>query len=208
MIQGSTEWINARVGKITGSRAKDVGGAARATNEYFWELVCERITMKPAETFTGNYATEHGAHWEGTARAEYQWKTGYNVASFGFVDHPTLQWVGCSTDGVLADEPGIIEIKCPYKSREHIKTVHSGTYPPKYLPQLQFNLWVTGREWCDFISYDPRMPDETGLGLFVVRVPRDEAYIEALAAKVETLTNKVNEAVEKLCNGEKYRLVG
>lgn len=178
LVQGTDEWKAARLGKVTASRIADVvtktragWGASRAN--YMAELLVERLTGIPTEGYI-NGAMQHGTATEPEARMEYQMRTGLPVDLVGFAPHPTIARAGCSPDGFIGDD-GLVEIKCP-NSATHIETLLGRPIiPGKYLKQIQFQLACTGRQWCDFVSYDPRLPER--MRLFIHRVERDEIQI-------------------------------
>ncbi len=189
ILQGSDEWRAARCGKVTASRIPDVvartktgWGASRAN--YMAELLVERLTGIPADSYT-NAAMQWGTATEPEARMEYQLYTGFDVVQVGFVPHPTIAMAGCSPDGLIGND-GAVEIKCP-NSATHIETLLSrppNVLPDKYVKQIQFQLACTGRQWCDFVSYDPRLPER--MRLFIKRIERDDrqiAYLENCTAE-------------------------
>jgi hypothetical protein len=137
---------------------------------------------------------EWGTQTEPMARIAYEAQANVFVEQVAFVDHPTIEWFGCSPDG-LVGETGLIEIKCP-ASKTHIKYLLSGKPPAKYVPQMQCQMAVTGREWCDFVSYDPRLPED--LQLFVVRLERDVSYIMAMEEEVDKFLKEVSGMYSKL----------
>jgi predicted phage-related endonuclease len=171
--QRSPEWRAARVAKLTGSRACDAVGFLKsgketaARRDYRLELVVEHLTAQPYDS-NGFVSAEmqRGIDLEPAARAQYEARTGSLVRTTGFVigDDPRL---GCSLDGDIDDFTGIIEIKCP-KSATHIRYLRDKLVPEDYRDQVRHNLLVTGAKWCDFISYDDRLP--AGLDWFCVRV--------------------------------------
>jgi putative phage-type endonuclease len=196
--QGSAEWLAIRLGKVTASRITDVlakgkSGEAATREDYRTELVVQRLTNEPGESFT-NAAIEHGINTEPMARIAYEAHANVFVEQIAFVDHPTIEWFGCSPDG-LVGETGLLEIKCP-ASKTHIKYLLGGKPPAKYVPQMQCQMAVTGREWCDFVSYDPRLPED--LQLFVVRLERDVSYIMAMEEEVSKFLGEVSEMYSKL----------
>jgi putative phage-type endonuclease len=196
--QGSAEWLAIRLGKVTASRITDVlakgkSGEAATREDYRTELVVQRLTNEPGESFT-NAAMEWGVMQEPMARIGYEAQANVFVEQVAFVDHPTIEWFGCSPDG-LVGKTGLLECKCP-NSKTHIKYLLGGKPPAKYVPQMQCQMAVTGREWCDFVSYDPRLPED--LQLFVVRLERDEEYIKAMEAEVEKFLGEVSEMYSKL----------
>lgn len=189
MIQGSQEWKDARLGWVTASRFADVmtqprGKAAslsQTADSYMLDLVGEWLTGQQASTFE-SFAMKRGTELEPLARDAYSARTGRAVFTTGFVRHPTESLVGCSPDGVIGDDGGI-EIKCPETYKAHVRVLVSGEMPEEHTAQVQGAMWVTGREWWDFVSFDPRMPNDA-TQLMIVRVPRDEAYIVELADRV------------------------
>jgi len=189
--QGSKEWLELRLGKVTASRIADVlakgkSGEALTREDYRYELVVQRLTGEPGESFT-NAAMEWGTATEPQARIVYEAEMGLFVEQVPFVLHPTIEWFGCSPDG-LVGENGLLEIKCP-SSKNHIKYLNAGKPPAKYVPQMQCQMAVTGRQWCDFVSFDPRLPKD--LQMFVVRLDRDEDYIKSMEAEVVKFLSEV-----------------
>jgi putative phage-type endonuclease len=193
--QGSEAWMQLRSGKVTASKVSDVMSAITTAGyrNYLADLVVERLTGNKTESFT-NAAMQWGVDQEPLARAEYEVKTGNFVDQIAFVDHPTIVNFGCSPDG-LVGEDGLIEIKCP-NTATHIDYVMQDKVPTKYVPQIQCQLAVTGRKWCDFVSFDPRLPD--GLQMLIVRLERDDEYIEKLEDRVVKFLDEVNSAVNGL----------
>jgi putative phage-type endonuclease len=193
--QGSQEWLALRAGKVTASKVSDVMSAITTAGyrNYLADLVVERLTGNKTESFT-NAAMQWGVDQEPLARAEYEVKTGNFVDQIAFVEHPTIVNFGCSPDGLVGDD-GLIEIKCP-NTATHIDYVMQDKVPTKYIPQIQCQLAVTGRKWCDFVSFDPRLPD--GLQILIVRLERDDEYIEKLEARVIKFLDEVNSAVTGL----------
>lgn len=178
--QGTQEWLEMRRGKLTASRMADAmaGKETAARKNYIAQLVAERLTGQIAPSFC-NDAMAWGTEHEPIARAEYEILTGRDVNLIDFVDHPELEWCGASPDGLLLDD-GLIEIKCP-NTATHIDYLLGQKPPAKYVPQMALQLLCTGRKWCDFVSFDPRMPEKHRL--FIVRYqPTDlEKYNEAAA---------------------------
>jgi putative phage-type endonuclease len=185
MEQGSPEWFAARIGKVTASRVSDVvartksGWGASRTN-YMAELIAERLTGVPAERYS-NGAMQWGTEKEPEACAAYQFERMVLVSPAGFVPHPTITMAGASPDRYVGDD-GLLEAKCP-NTATHIDTLLGQAVPAKYVTQMQFQMaCCPGRRWCDFVSFDPRMPEH--MQLFVRRVPRDDALIAALERQV------------------------
>ena len=205
MIQGSEEWHEARLGKVTASRIADMmartktgWGAGRAN--YMAELLCERLTGSAPERFT-SAAMAWGTETEPQARAAYEFITGRAVEEVGFVDHPSIAMAGASPDGLVGDD-GLIEIKCP-NTATHIETLLTETIPSKYRMQMLWQMACTGRAWCDFASFDPRLPGD--MQLFIARVTPEPGEIDALEsgareflaeldAKIAALRSKYQEA--------------
>lgn len=197
--QGSAAWMDARRGKITASRIKDVmnylkkGGESAARRNYRKELRTERITGRSAEHYVSP-AMDHGTEYEPYARAAYEVATNVMVDKVGFVLHPTLDCTGASSDG-LVDDDGLIEIKCP-ESGNHLDWIQGGVVPEDHYDQIQWNLRCTERAYADFISFDPRSPE--GLRIFVIRVPRDEERIAVIEAEVIKFEAELGAEVSEL----------
>jgi putative phage-type endonuclease len=205
MEQRTEEWHQARLGKVTASRVADVlakikTGEAAVRKNYKMELVVQRLTGQPGESFT-NAAMEWGTATEPQARMAYEAHTSTFVEEVGFIDHPTIEGFGCSPDGIIGKTlhseqnqltlmEGLIEIKCP-NTATHIETVLENKAPSKYIPQMQCQMAVTGAKWCDFVSFDPRVPED--LQLLVVRVDRDQEYIDSMEVEVKQFLDEVKE---------------
>jgi putative phage-type endonuclease len=184
IIQGSDEWKQLRLGKVTASRVADVvaktkSGPSASRANYAAQLIAERLTGVPAESYT-NAAMEHGTATEPEARAAYEFYQGVTVEQIAFVEHPAIDQAGCSPDGLVGTD-GLVEIKCP-NTATHLDTLLNQVVPGKYDTQIQFQMACTGRQWCDFVSYDPRMPEN--MRLFVQRVHRNEQRINELEKEV------------------------
>ncbi len=197
MEQRTEEWFAARLGKVTASRVADVlakikSGESASRKNYKMELVVQRLTNKVGESFT-NAAMEWGTEQEPFARMAYEAHTGTFVKEEGFVDHPTIEGFGCSPDGIVGE--GLIEIKCP-NTATHIETVLENKAPSKYIPQMQCQMACTGAKWCDFVSFDPRVPED--LQLLVVRVERDQEYIDAMEVEVKQFLSEVLDLFNQL----------
>jgi putative phage-type endonuclease len=198
IIQGSDAWFNARLGRVTASRVSDVvaktksgWGASRAN--YQAQLIAERLTGTVTESFT-NAAMAWGNEKEPDARRAYEWQTDCSVVEIGFVPHPTIAMTGASPDGLIGDD-GLVEIKCP-NTATHIDTLLGQSAPAKYVTQMQWQMACTGRKWCDFVSYDPRLPEE--MSLFVRRVERDDTRIAELEAMVSDFLAELDAKVGEL----------
>lgn len=202
--QRTPEWLSERCGRVTASaiykvmaRLKDGKPGADRTN-YHAQLVAERLTGTPAENFT-NAAMQWGIDTEEQARAMYSLETGLSVVETGFHHHPSILFSGASPDG-LAGENGLVEIKCP-NTATHIATLTGSSIERKYLLQMQWQMECTGRDWCDFASFDPRLPDE--MQLHVRRVERDETLLAEIREEVTKFLTEVALTVEELT--AKYR---
>lgn len=198
MEQRTEEWYAARLGKVTASRVADViaktkTGYSTSRENYLAQLVCEVLTGKPAESYS-NAAMQWGVDQEPLARAAYESYQNVLVDEIGFVVHPTIWASGASPDG-LVGELGMVEIKCP-NTATHIDTLLTQTVPSKYNTQMQWQMACAGRHWCDFVSFDPRMP--TDLQLFVKRVDYDPAYVAMLEKEVMSFLNDLDSKVKQL----------
>lgn len=204
MIQGSSEWLDARAGKFTGSRFADLmattkSGPSASRQNLIVTLALERLTGKPEETYQ-NEAMKRGTELEPLARGAYEAHTGELVAQEAFVLHPALPYVGVSPDG-LVGEDGLVEFKCPASQAKHLAALRNGSHAAEYRWQIQGQLWVCHRNWCDAVSYDPRFPD--GLQLAITRVERDDIAIKQLEqaciaahAEVESIVNELQHMKE------------
>lgn len=199
VVQGTPEWRAARLGLATASRmdavmAKGRSGNPSATRDnYIAQLVVERLTGVSVDSYT-NAAMERGTELEPEARAAYEFQAGVTVKEAGFVPHPYIANTGGSPDGLVGDD-GLIEIKCPNMAT-HLATVRSGEIARGYVLQIQWCMAVTGRQWCDFVSYDPRFPLE--LQLKIIRVPRDNGLIAEMTGAVKAFLAEVDAAVAEL----------
>lgn len=184
MEQRSEEWIKIRLGKVTASRIADVtaktktGWSASRAN-YMAELLSERLTGEPRDTFT-NAAMQWGTDMEPQARRVYEFMEGVEVQEVGFVPHPTIGMSGASPDGLVGDL-GLVEIKCP-NTATHIETLLGAPIDAKYLKQMQWQMACTSRNWCDFVSFDPRLPER--MQIHIQRIHADGAMITELEAEV------------------------
>ncbi|CAJ0779074.1 hypothetical protein LMG7141_00836 [Ralstonia condita] len=201
MEQRTDSWFEARLGRATASNfgkvlgkvlAKIKTGEAADRRNYRAQLVIERLTGNRQEGYS-NAAMQWGTEQEPFARIAYMADRGVDVQEIGFIQHETLM-AGCSPDGLIGAD-GLIEIKCPV-SATHIETLKTQHMPLEHMPQVQGQMWIAGREWCDFVSYDPRMPEK--LQMFVQRIPRDEQYIKALAFEIERFLEEVAAEVTAL----------
>jgi len=197
MDQRTEEWHAARLGKVTASRIADVVaktktgyGASRAA--YMAQLICERLTGQRTEGFT-NAAMQWGTDTEPRARAAYELHTGRAVVEVGFIQLDVLA-AGASPDGLVGDD-GLVEIKCP-ATATHIDYLLSQSVPGKYGLQMQWQMFCTDRKWCDFVSFDPRLPAD--LEIWIKRVDRDEALIADLCIEVGAFLDELDDKLAKL----------
>lgn len=204
VTQGTDDWQALRLGKVTASRIADLmartrtgWGTSRAN--YMAELVAERLTGIKAEGFS-NAAIKWGLEQEPAARDRYEFMCDVDVVQVPFIDHPRIAMTGASPDGLIGDE-GLVEIKCPLTAT-HIETLLTGDIREKYIYQMQWQMSCTRRLWCDFVSYDPRMPER--MQYFCKRVERNDrliadlekevsAFLAELAAKVAALQSQYPE---------------
>lgn len=196
--QGSESWFAQRIGKVTASRVADViaktkTGYSTSRENYMAQLVCERLTGTVAESYT-NAAMQWGTDNEPLARAAYEAYADVLVDEVAMITHPRIEQAGASPDGLVGDD-GLVEIKCP-NTATHIDTLLTQTVPGKYVTQMQWQMACTGRQWCDFVSFDPRMPKE--LQLFIKRVNRDDEQIAMLEKEVLSFLEELDEKVNKL----------
>lgn len=196
--QRTPEWFAQRLGKVTASRIGDVmaktkTGYSASRGNYHAQLVAERLTDTAGEAFS-NAAMQWGTDTEPQARAMYSFETGIDVTETGFHEHPTIAMSGASPDG-LAGPNGLVEIKCP-NTATHIATLRGSTIDRKYILQMHWQMACTGKEWCDFVSFDPRLPLE--MQLFVQRVDLDAELLTEIETEVTAFLSEVDEAVADL----------
>lgn len=183
--QGSLGWFEDRLGRVTASRVKDVvwrdryGRPYKAYETYMNELIAERITGK-SKRFTSG-PIEWGKNYEDEAAEQYEDLTGEDILTNGFIKIEDME-AGASPDRLVGDD-GTVEIKCP-NTDTHVRYVLEGKVPNIYYDQIQWQLFATGRKWCDFISYDPEVQDPYP-NMFLIRVERDDDYILDMAQKVK-----------------------
>jgi putative phage-type endonuclease len=192
MQQRTAEWMAARCGKLTASRiasavarTKTGWGASRAN--VLADLIVERLTGQPIEGYT-NKEMQWGTDTEPQARDAYSFYADVDVTEVGFVVHPSMPDCGASPDG-LVGEDGLVEIKCP-NTATHIDTLLGDPIADKYIKQMQWQMACTNRKWCDYVSFDPRMPGN--MRIFVKRVPRDDALIASLTKEAELFLKELN----------------
>lgn len=198
ILQGTPEWHALRIGKVTASRVADVvaktksGWSAMRTN-YMAELIAERLTGELAPSFISG-PMAHGKDTEAEARAAYEFRTDAEVALAAFVDHPAIPMTGASPDGLIGDD-GMLELKCP-NTATHIETLLGDEIPGKYITQMQWQMACAGRQWCDFASFDPRLPES--MRLFIKRVKRDNERIAELEQLVSAFLTELDGKVSAL----------
>lgn len=200
IVQGSPEWHALRCGKVTASRVADIiartkSGYSTSRANYAAELIVERLTGCSAPSFM-NDAMRWGVEQEAGARHAYSQRQGVEVFETSFVDHPEIAMFGASPDGLIGVD-GLVEIKCP-NTATHLDTLDSESIPAKYITQMQTQMACTGRAWCDFVSYDPRLPPS--MSLFVRRVDRDVSAILDLEGEVSDFIRDLDARVASLRN--------
>lgn len=197
--QGSAEWFEARLGLVTASQltavmSKGRGSAPSATRAtYMAQLIAERLSGSPTEGFN-SAAMQHGTDTEPQARAAYAMNRGQIVEEVGFVVHPIIKDSGASPDGMVGDN-GLVEIKCPL-TKTHLETLKTGRAPTTYIKQMQWQMACTGRHWCDFVSFDPRMP--SNMRIKIIRVERDNALIAEMEAEVFNFIADMHSEIQAL----------
>ena len=196
--QRTTEWFAQRCGHLTASRIADMmartqkgWGASRAN--YAAQLIAERLTGVAESGFT-SAAMQHGIDTEAAARAAYGFMQDVEVVEAPFVLHPRLAWSGASPDGFVGDD-GLIEIKCP-NTATHITTLRGGEIPDKYIKQMQWQMACAEKDWCDFVSFDPRMPVE--MQLHIQRVDRDNDLIAEIESAAIGFLDEIAATVAEL----------
>ena len=197
MDQGTTEWFAARCGRVTASRVADIiaktkTGYSTSRDNYMAQLVCERMTGKPAESYS-NSAMQWGTDTETFARAAYEAKVDILVTEVGFITHPWITMSGASPDGLAGD--GLVEIKCP-NTATHIQTLLDQKVQEKYITQMMWQMACTERLWCDFVSFDPRMPAKHQL--FIKRINFDKQLVDSLENSVIQFLGDVDLKIQQL----------
>lgn len=195
-------WKAARVGCLSASRMGDMlaktktgWGASRAN--YAAQLVAERLTGESAENYV-NAAMQWGIDKECEARAAYEFRIDKRTLPAAWVRHPSLDWAGASPDGFVGDD-GLVEFKCP-NTATHIDTLLGTGIPEKYRWQMQWQMACTGRAWCDFVSYDPRLPEN--MRLFQRRFDREPETVAMLEREAAVFLREIEDtvlALQKRC---------
>jgi len=198
--QGTAEWHELRRGKVTASRVADIlsktkTGASASRQNYLIELALQRTTKTIEPSYT-NAAMEWGTATEPQARVAYEINTNNFVDQVPFIDHPKIQGFGCSPDGLVGKD-GLLEIKCP-NSATHWEYFKAKEPPKKYFIQMQAQMSVTGAKWCDFVSFDPRMPERSQL--LIVKIPRDAEFILYMEAEIKQFLEEVSTEVKLMEN--------
>lgn len=200
--QGTEAWFAMRLGKVTASRVADVmaktkTGVSASRQNYLIELALQRVTGVFEQSFT-TQAMQDGIDREAQARVLYEVTTGEFVDQAPFVDHPTIQGFGASPDG-LVNSKGMCEIKCRGNAG-HWEVIKTGEIPKKYWIQQQAQLACTGREWNDYVGYNPNFPEKSKL--YIQRVYRDEAFIADMEAQIKQFLIEVEEEVKLMKEGK------
>jgi putative phage-type endonuclease len=198
MEQRTEEWFEARMGCVTASRTADVmaktkSGYAASRANYMAELICERLTGERQGGFS-SAAMQWGTETEPQARMAYEIMTGATVVETGFVLHPEIAGFGASPDGLIGED-GLIEIKCP-NTATHIDTLLADKVPTKYIIQMHVQMLCTGRAWCDFVSFDPRLPVD--MQMFVRRVEFDQELADQIVTEVQAFIAEMETKIEQL----------
>ncbi|ENL4830349.1 YqaJ viral recombinase family protein [Salmonella enterica subsp. enterica serovar Teko] len=203
MEQRTDAWYQARLGKVTASRLADVmaktkSGYAASRQNYMAELICQRLTGKPEEGFT-NAAMMRGTELEPVAREMYALNEFDAVISeVGLIDHPAIAGFAASPDGLVNDD-GLIEIKCP-NTWTHLQTLKTGTPKRQYLLQMHAQMMCTGRKWCDFVSFDDRLPPE--LAYFKTRINFDEVLAAEIEQEVVKFLTELETEIQNITHQE------
>lgn len=201
-LQGTAEWHQARLGKVTASNVFGIiplkRGNYPATRErYMMTLLTERLTGAVVDQYVSK-PMQWGIDTEPLARSAYEAHTGKMVTEVGFVDHPKIKMFGASPDGFV-DADGMTEFKCP-ESINHSSTLAGADIKPQYRYQMQTQMMATGRAWCDFVSFDPRFPPEYQIS--ITRVPADKHVQELIAFEVKKFLEELDE-IETSIKGRK-----
>ena len=195
-IQGSPEWLAERAGKVTASMVSAVlmKPETAGYRDYQAQLVAEILTGKPQGSDYTNAAMQFGTETEPLARSAYEAETGFSVDEVGFCQHPTIERAGASPDG-LVGKNGLVEIKCP-KVATHLAYLIADVVPAAYKNQMMWQMACTGRDWCDFASFRPDLPEH--LQLFIIRYKRDPARIIELETAVVAFLDSVDKMLSQL----------
>jgi putative phage-type endonuclease len=195
-IQGTPEWLAERAGKVTASMVSAVLAKPETAGyrDYQAQLVAEILTGKPQGSDYINAAMAFGTEMEPLARSAYEAETGFSVDEVGFCQHPTIERAGASPDGLVGNS-GLVEIKCP-KVATHLAYLIAGVVPAGYKNQMMWQMACSGRDWCDFASFRPDLPEH--LQLFIIRYKRDPARIIELETAVIAFLDSVDKMINQL----------
>ena len=196
ILQRSEDWHADRCGKVTASRVNDISAkpkTGKAYNALTLTILTERLTGVQEETPTTG-PMQWGIDQEVHAITAYENETGNFVVGTGLVNHPAIKMSGASPDG-LVDQDGQLEVKCP-NSQTHLNTVLTKEVPSEYIPQITWQLACTRRKWCDFVSYDPRLPEY--LQLVIIRVFAKDLDIAGIEQSVIKFNQKIDQIVAEL----------
>ena len=195
-IQGSLEWLSERAGKVTASMVSAVLAKPETAGyrDYQAQLVAEILTGKPQGSDYTNAAMQFGTEMEPLARSAYEAETGFSVDEVGFCQHPTIERAGASPDGLVGNS-GLVEIKCP-KVATHLAYLIAGVVPATYKNQMMWQMACSGRDWCDFASFRPDLPEH--LQLFIIRFKRDPERIKELETAVVAFLDSVDKMINQL----------
>jgi putative phage-type endonuclease len=194
--QQTPEWLEMRHGTVTASRVADVmaklknGGEAAVRASYKAELLCERLTHLTYEHYVSP-SMQWGIDNEPLAKASYEIATGFAISSGGLAMHPKIKWLMASPDGLVHDD-GLVECKCPNTST-HLDYILAGVVPPEYHWQMLCQMACAERKWCDFVSYDPRLPES--LQLFIRRLEWDGERIAKMEQEVEKFIGEIEDEI-------------
>ena len=197
--QQTPEWYEVKIGKVGASRLADVmaegkNGKPSATRaNYMYELLTARLTGEYQQTYQSPEMLR-GIELEAEARRKYEIVTFNEVKQVGWIPHPEIEMCGCSPDG-LVDDDGLIEIKCP-NTKTHLETVLHGKIDRSYMLQMQWQIECSGREWCDFVSYDPRLPEN--IQICIIRVDKKQEVIDSIKTAVQAFLSELAELENKI----------
>lgn len=196
--QGTEAWLNLRLGKVTASRVADVmaktkTGPSTSRINYMMQLLCERLTGNREEMFV-NAAMQRGTDLEPIARSAYEVDSGFMVEETGMASHPAIEGFGASPDGLVGDN-GLIEIKCP-NTAQHVDFIRRKEPDGKYQWQMLAQMACTGRQWCDFVSFDDRLPEN--LQYRCVRFMRDDKRIAEMEAEITAFLKELDALIKDL----------
>lgn len=208
--QGSDGWLYDRLGHMTSSGAIDAismlknGNESVARKKYKVQVVTERLTGIPRDSYLDRLRIiKWGKEQEENARLAYEFVTGNKVEEVGFIKHHSIDNLGASPDGLILSD-GLVEFKCP-ESTTHIDYILTGKVPEEYIPQMLDQLLVTERDWCDFVSYDPRL--DINNRIFIVRFQPTTQEIMDFESKAKEFLNEANELFLRLKTGNKRSVI-